>query len=548
MPLRRQYRYDLLPFFISVLCVFGSSALTAQAAVDIYGISKKRDFLQVSSAAPTSQAIIGDPNGPYHFSADLIGSNLNLISPAPRITLPNSTQYTLSGSSTLMGIGTNYVTKSSLDAAFPNGAYSFTAGTSTLPVSLGGSDAYPADTPQITSGTWDGQGRLLINASTGATLTFNDFSQYSSGVGGIISFTIYSMSGTALGSFLAGTEKIALTGYASDSPLTSYSIPAGFLQADRTYYAELSFARIVDLDISNDPIVGSATFMHATGLIISTTTPPVAPLITTQPASQSVTVGANVVLTVTASGSPVPVYQWRKDGVNIAGATLASFTLNNIQLVDAGTYTVVASNSSGIATSEAATLTVNPVAVAPTITLQPASQTVSTGNPVIFTTSATGSPTPTLQWQKGGINISGATSSSLTILGAQLSDAGSYTVVATNSVNSATSNSAVLVVNSAPVFTTQPSSQTVPLGNSVVLTATASGTPSPTYQWQKNGVNIVGATATSYSITSAVVADAGAYTVIATNSVSAVASATAMLAVDATIVAPNNATISFSIE
>jgi hypothetical protein len=91
--------------------------------VDSYGIGKKRDFLQISAATPTSQAIIGDPNGPYHFSADLSGTNLNQISPVPRITLPSTSQFTLSGSSVSMGIASNYTNKSALDAAFPNGAY-----------------------------------------------------------------------------------------------------------------------------------------------------------------------------------------------------------------------------------------------------------------------------------------------------------------------------------------------------------------------------------------------------------------------------------------
>lgn len=84
-----------------------------------------------------------------------------------------------------------------------------------------------------------------------------------------------------------------------------------------------------------------------------------APVITTQPASQTVNAGANVTFTVVAAGSSL-TYQWKKDGLNlaIAGATTATLTLNNVTSLDAGQYTVVVSNSGGSTTSAAATLRV----------------------------------------------------------------------------------------------------------------------------------------------------------------------------------------------
>jgi hypothetical protein len=86
------------------------------------------------------------------------------------------------------------------------------------------------------------------------------------------------------------------------------------------------------------------------------------PVIVTAPQSQTVNVGATVVFTVVADGSPAPAFQWRKGGAAIAGATGSSFTLTNVQSGDAGSYDVVATNAAGTATSNAATLTVNPVA------------------------------------------------------------------------------------------------------------------------------------------------------------------------------------------
>lgn len=83
-----------------------------------------------------------------------------------------------------------------------------------------------------------------------------------------------------------------------------------------------------------------------------------APAVTTQPTSQTVVAGAAVTFTAAANGNPAPTYQWKKGGVNIPGATGGSYTIASVVSGDAGNYTVVATNSAGSATSNAATLTV----------------------------------------------------------------------------------------------------------------------------------------------------------------------------------------------
>ncbi len=267
-----------------------------------------------------------------------------------------------------------------------------------------------------------------------------------------------------------------------------------------------------------------------------------APAITTQPSSQSVTAGANVTFTAAASGSPAPTYQWRKDGNNLSGATSDSLSLTNVQTGDAGTYTVVATNSAGTATSNGAVLTVAAATVAPAITTQPSSQSVTAGANVTFTAAASGNPTPTYQWRKDGNAISGATNATLNLANVQTSDAGTYTVVATNSAGSATSNGAVLTVSAAtvaPAITTQPQSQTAAPGASVTFTAAASGSPTPTYQWQKDGNAIGGATNASLSLTNVQAGDAGTYAVVATNSAGSATSNGAVLTVSAATVAPS---------
>jgi len=88
------------------------------------------------------------------------------------------------------------------------------------------------------------------------------------------------------------------------------------------------------------------------------------PIINTQPVSQTALIGDNVTLLVTATATPSPIsYQWKKDNIDIAGATGSVLSLTNVLLSDSGNYTVIVGNSQGSVTSNVATLTVN----APTI-------------------------------------------------------------------------------------------------------------------------------------------------------------------------------------
>ena len=85
----------------------------------------------------------------------------------------------------------------------------------------------------------------------------------------------------------------------------------------------------------------------------------VPPVITQQPSSRTVSAGGNVTLNAAATGSPAPVYQWRLNGFDLAGATNASLTLTNFQSANEGSYTVVASNSTGTVTSAPAWVFLN---------------------------------------------------------------------------------------------------------------------------------------------------------------------------------------------
>src|SRR5205809_103910 len=231
---------------------------------------------------------------------------------------------------------------------------------------------------------------------------------------------------------------------------------------------------------------------------------PVAPTITTQPASQTVTAGQTASFTVAATGTAPLSYQWNKNGTAITGATSSTYTTPATTNSDSGAhFTVVVSNTAGNVTSNAATLTVNAAPFPPTITTQPASQTVTAGQTASFTVAATGTAPLSYQWQKNSVAISGATSSTYKARPTTNSDSGAqFTVVVSNTAGNVTSNAATLTVNAAPVapsILTQPSSQTVTAGQTASFTVAATGTAPLSYQWQKNSVAISGANSSSYT-------------------------------------------------
>ena len=100
-------------------------------------------------------------------------------------------------------------------------------------------------------------------------------------------------------------------------------------------------------------------------------------------------------------------YYWRKDGTTIGSETNTTFTIPSTLGSDAATYTLLASNFLGTASTTGAVLT---VIVPASITVQPVSQTVGDGSNVTFTVIAAGTA-PTYQWFKGSTNIPGATAS-----------------------------------------------------------------------------------------------------------------------------------------
>jgi hypothetical protein len=242
-------------------------------------------------------------------------------------------------------------------------------------------------------------------------------------------------------------------------------------------------------------VSGAGNSIASSAVTLAVTTAPVAPSISVHPADQTINDGQDAIFTVTATGTSLS-YQWQRstDGgisfSDLAGEANATLSLAALTLADNGQqFRVGVSNVAGSVISDAAMLTVNTVPVAPAFTTQPASSSVVEPAAATFNVTATGTPSPTLQWQSstdGGstfADIVGATGSSYTTPATTGSNDGQqFRVIATNAADSATSSIATLTVSvpAAPSFTTHPADVVIIEGQNAQLTVVITGTPTPT--------------------------------------------------------------------
>jgi hypothetical protein len=250
-----------------------------------------------------------------------------------------------------------------------------------------------------------------------------------------------------------------------------------------------------------------------------------------------------------AAGTAPLAYQWQKNGANIAGATSASYTTPATATTDSGsTFDVVVSNTAGSVTSGTSTLTVNGGAVAPTITTQPVSQTVTAGQTASLAVVAAGTAPLAYQWQKNGANIAGATSASYTTPATATTDSGStFTAAASNTAGTVTSAAATLTVNPAamPLTITTTSLPSGQVSSAYAATLSAKDGTSP-YSWSVSSGSLpAGLTLSSSGQISGLPLGSGtsSFTVMATDSGSPVQSAMANLSLTISVTTGGGATV-----
>lgn len=276
---------------------------------------------------------------------------------------------------------------------------------------------------------------------------------------------------------------------------------------------------------------GSGVYVRATGNTISGDYSGSAGLIekianpiavfTDQPDGQVVPEGAMVSFQVVARSSlAITSYQWRRNGVNltdgpnISGATTDTLQITAAMLADGGTYTVLVKTAAGSATSAGALLK---VVIPPLITTEPVDLIVGKGKTAKFTVVASGT-TPTYLWT-GPFppNATGKTGPTLSFTNAQLSHEGGYQVTVSNLAGVDTSVIANLnVVELATVAA--PAHVMAALGTSPVLSAVVtSEVPPLAHQWLRNNVAVSGGTSATLTLSNIQLANAGAYSLKATN-------------------------------
>jgi hypothetical protein len=161
---------------------------------------------------------------------------------------------------------------------------------------------------------------------------------------------------------------------------------------------------------------------------------------------------------------------------------------------------------------------------------RPTNQLVTVDGTASFSVTTGGTPPSSYQWSFNGTNIMCATNSTLTINDVELSQAGNYAVLVTDSNGSILISNVVLTVVMVPIITGQPASQSVLLGCDATFNVSACGTGPLNYQWWTDGLALNGQTNLSLTLTNVQTSDFGNYCVVVTNVFGSITSSPAQLA------------------
>ena len=355
---------------------------------------------------------------------------------------------------------------------------SFAKGSGVGTVSYGSNGA--STTGWTTNSSFSGSDyyEVEIVPSAGAKLTVNSVSfshSVSSGStwNGVVyySYDGFATAGTQLGAVFS--PSISSANFTNSSTL---AVPVGGTLSVRIYAYDS----------------GSSTrAFRVKSVVISGTTCSM-PVISTQPATQSICTGTPLNLSVTASNATS--YQWKKGGSPIGGATSSTYSIPTPATTDSGSYTVDVINSCQTVTSATAVVTVNQT-LASSVSISASATTICAGTNVTFTATPVNPGAASYQWKVNGAN---AGTNSTTFSSTTLPNNANVTCTMTSTTPCLTglpavSNTITMTVN--PVLTASVSiataTSTICGGSNVTFTATpVNGGSSPSYQWKINGGNV----------------------------------------------------------
>ncbi len=194
-------------------------------------------------------------------------------------------------------------------------------------------------------------------------------------------------------------------------------------------------------------------------------------------------------LSVDATGDGLS-YQWYfgqsgDTSQPIGGATSSSY--NTGALTEDTTYWVRVTNAAGIKDSGSFAVTIKRP---PTITTQPVSQTIASGNTATITVVASGTAPLTYQWYRGNVGTTSAPvgTNSASFTTPALTATTRYWVKVSNGTGEAQSVLCTITIGLTPSITTQPASTTITSGSTATLSVVATGTAPLSYQWYQGAV------------------------------------------------------------
>jgi hypothetical protein len=328
-------------------------------------VNKLANFYQTSASSATP-----DPLAPYEFSATCPVA-MSFMPPSG-----SSTALAFSASQGRYQYSMDFAGLAALNSTFADGTYTLSvSGSANFTLGLTGG-SFP-NAPEVTGGTWNSSGQLVIDPTQSVTINFNAFTGYGlSGVGSHAAFYLTSFDGTTVNLEASNSTP------ANATSLASYNLPPGTLAPGSIYQCTIEYDTAVAENTTAVPGDTAVTAYSASTnfTLVTSGAPSGAASITLQPTSQSDPLGSNVTFDLSSSGGSGTEIEWFKNGIPVPYQMGSNLTLPNIQNSDAASYFAIVANGAGpYAQSSTVTLSILTPTPTPTPTATPTPTPTSMG-------------------------------------------------------------------------------------------------------------------------------------------------------------------------